>query len=249
MPDLVWNRDFWDQGYDWAGRGEEWSEAWGGSEAQWFGSLLPRLHRALPANAILEIAPGFGRWTRFLMPACREYLGIDLSVQCIDACRDQFSSVAHARFAANDGLSLAAAPQQHFDLVFSFDSLVHAELPVLQAYVPQVIAKLAKGGLAFIHHSNLRAVGPNIVTPHARAVSVSGQAVAEMIVAAGGTVLVQEIIAWADIVGHDALTLFGRAADFPKQSPRIVQNVDFMREAELIRTCQAPWTNTLPLRR
>jgi hypothetical protein len=27
---------------------------WGGSEPQWFGSLYPRLHRFLPARAILE---------------------------------------------------------------------------------------------------------------------------------------------------------------------------------------------------
>jgi hypothetical protein len=45
MPEIAWNQATWSGGYDWKTAGEEWSETWGGSEAQWFGSLLPRLHR------------------------------------------------------------------------------------------------------------------------------------------------------------------------------------------------------------
>ena len=72
MPELDWNKAVFDGNYDWRQGGEEWSAPWGGSEAQWFGSLYPRLHRLLPAGRILEIAPGFGRWTKFLIPACAD---------------------------------------------------------------------------------------------------------------------------------------------------------------------------------
>ena len=50
-----------------------------GSEAQWFGCLYPRLHRLLLTGRILEIALGFGRRTNFLISACSNYIGFDLS--------------------------------------------------------------------------------------------------------------------------------------------------------------------------
>ena len=77
MPRLDWNIHQWDGEYNWELKGEEWSSSWGSSEAQWFGSLYPRLHKYFPAARILEIAPGFGRWTRFLLDYCDDYTGID----------------------------------------------------------------------------------------------------------------------------------------------------------------------------
>ncbi|MGH8591225.1 MAG: hypothetical protein ACREXX_18480 [Gammaproteobacteria bacterium] len=67
MPDLQWNIASWNGSYDWSTGGEEWSEAWGGSEAQWFGSLYPRPRRRLPTGSILEIAPGWGNGGRRVM--------------------------------------------------------------------------------------------------------------------------------------------------------------------------------------
>ena len=60
MPTVEQNRQIWNQDHDWTQQGEEWSEVWGGSEAQWFGAILPRIHAFVPTGTILEIAPGFG---------------------------------------------------------------------------------------------------------------------------------------------------------------------------------------------
>lgn len=62
-------------------RGRRRVERWvgRGSEAQWFGCLYPRLHRLLLTGRILEIALGFGRRTNFLISACSNYIGFDLS--------------------------------------------------------------------------------------------------------------------------------------------------------------------------
>jgi SAM-dependent methyltransferase len=98
MPDLNWNKVVWDTTYGWHDGGEEWSTAWGGSEAQRFGSIFPRLHRFFPPRRILEIAPGFGRWTKFLIPVCDKLVGIDLSPKCVDACRNKFATCNHAHF-------------------------------------------------------------------------------------------------------------------------------------------------------
>ncbi len=205
MPDLDWNRETWDGNYGWTGGGEEWSQGWGGSEAQWFGSIYPRLHRTLPTGCVLEIAPGFGRWTKFLLPLCTNYIGVDLSVTCVSACRDVFARAPHARFLQNDGLSLAEIADGSVDVVFSFDSLVHAELDVLSQYIPQIMQKLTATGIAFLHHSNFLSVGANQDNPHCRAVSVSAAKVADLVSVNGGRVLIQEIVNWG---GHGATRLF-----------------------------------------
>ncbi len=242
MPDLNWNKTAWDSIYSWHDSGEEWSTAWGGSEAQWFGAIFPRLHRFLPAQRILEIAPGFGRWTKYLIPACDEFVGIDLSAKCVDACRDRFASVKHAQFLANDGYSLAAAKDESFDLIFSFDSLVHAEVDVLTSYVPQVLRKLSAGGVAFLHHSNLLAYGNKIGTPHGRARTVSGGTVAELIKRGDGTILIQEIVNWGGEHLIDCLTLFARRDSYPAAKPVHLQNPVFMGEATIIQNFQSPYS-------
>lgn len=157
MPTLEWNRDVWDRNYDWADGGDEWSAPWGGSEAEWRSCILPRVARFLSANSILEIAPGFGRWTEQLIPHCNTYLGVDLAERCVTACTDRFSGHEGVRFEVNDGQSLPMVPDGSVDLVFSFDSLVHVEDDVIDAYLKEFRRVLSKDGVAFIHHSNAAA--------------------------------------------------------------------------------------------
>lgn len=245
MPDLNWNRTFWAGGYDWKTGGEEWSEVWGGSEPQWFGSLYPRLHRLLPAKAILEIAPGFGRWTKFLLPTCQHYLGIDLSGECIAACCSTFKDAKHARFVQNDGLSLDAARDEQFDFVFSFDSLVHVEVDVLESYIPQILRIMAPAGVAFLHHSNMASLGPKAENRHARGRSVSWQIAAEIVQKSGGKVLCQEQINWGVPHLTDCLTLLARQ-EHPHTGPTVhIKNGKFMDEAFIIRDMQAPYSSNL----
>lgn len=243
MPDLAWNKTHWGSDYKWPALGEEWSAAWGGSEPQWFGSLLPRLHRFLPARRILEIAPGFGRWTKFLIPACDEFVGIDLAEKCINTCRERFSSAKNAKFFANDGYSLTAAKDGSFDLIFSFDSLVHAEYDVLASYIPQTVRKLSPGGVALLHHSNLFSYSKSSGVEHGRAKTVSADVVSDLIKRGGGTVLIQEVINWGG--GDrliDCLTLFTRHDTRPFAKAVRLQNPYFMKEATLIQHFQSHYS-------
>jgi hypothetical protein len=73
MPTVDENYSAWNERYRWSDQGEEWSQSWGGSEAQWFWAIHPRIHRFLPCEQILEIAPGFGRWTHYLLSYCNRY--------------------------------------------------------------------------------------------------------------------------------------------------------------------------------
>lgn len=213
MPDLQWNRDIW-EGYDWRASGEEWSGPWGTSIAQWFTTLLPRLGAFLPAQRVLEIAPGFGRFTRFLLPTAGSYVGVDISGKCVEACSERFAQRTHARFVQNDGQSLECVAGNSFDLVFSYDSLVHAEYEVIAAYVAQIVPLLSATGVAFIHHSNLAAL-PQTRNTANRSQTVSAEVFEQLVRLSGGRVLIQEVIAWEPDVMSDCYTTFCRAGAYP----------------------------------
>jgi SAM-dependent methyltransferase len=242
MPDLSWNKNTWDGSYDWTAEGEEWSAWWGGSEAQWFSTLYPRLHRFLPAGRVLEIAPGYGRWTKYLLHGCQSYVGIDLAEQAVSACRKRYAADDRARFHQNDGISLDEARDGAFDLVFSFDSMVHAELDVLESYIPQIIRKLSPGGVAFIHHSNFFTLPDTTPNPHSRALSVSGERVAGLVRQHGGRMLVQEIINWGGDDPIDCLTLFARQDAYPGLQTFSLVNPCWVDEMNLVREVHSAYS-------
>jgi ubiquinone/menaquinone biosynthesis C-methylase UbiE len=122
---------------------------------QWYGVLLPRIHRHLPTGTILEIACGFGRWTNFLKDSCEKLVAIDLVEKCIEGCRARFADCSHIEYHVNDGRSLDFVDDAAIDFVFSFDSLVHVDPAVIKGYISQLPRILKKGGAAFLHHSNL----------------------------------------------------------------------------------------------
>jgi SAM-dependent methyltransferase len=154
MPTIDENIGNWTTTWDWSERGEEWSRWWGDTPAFWHGAILPRIHAMVPTGTILEIAPGYGRWTRYLKDLCERLVIVDLTEKCIAHCRERFSADTHIEYHVNDGRSLAMIEDGSVDFVFSFDSLVHADQDVLGEYLSQLAAKLKPDGVGFIHHSN-----------------------------------------------------------------------------------------------
>jgi 2-polyprenyl-3-methyl-5-hydroxy-6-metoxy-1,4-benzoquinol methylase len=154
MPTIEENRSLFGERYDWPQAGEEWSTPWGNAHMQWYGSILPRISAFLPTDTILEIAPGYGRWTVFLKDLCKRLIIVDLSERCIDRCRQRFADCSHISYFVNDGKSLEMVVDGGVDFIFSFDSLVHAEAAVLKAYAAEFAKKLRPNGAAFLHHSN-----------------------------------------------------------------------------------------------
>ncbi len=147
------NEAFW-AAYDWSRAGEEWSEGWGGSHAQWHGAILPRIARFLPAASALEIAPGYGRWTGYLREHCEKLAIVDLDEACIEACRARFEGDDRLSLHVNDGRSLDMIQDESVDFAFSFDSLVHVDADVLESYLRELSRTLTAGGVGFVHHSN-----------------------------------------------------------------------------------------------
>jgi ubiquinone/menaquinone biosynthesis C-methylase UbiE len=155
MPSIEENRVQWGEKYEWQDGGDEWSHQWGSPKTQWFYALYPRLEPFLPSATILEIAPGFGRWTEFLLDHCDRLVGVDLNANCVEECRRRFSGHPSVSFHVNDGRSLPMVADKSIDLAFSFDSLVHVEADVIADYLGELARVLNRDGVGFLHHSNL----------------------------------------------------------------------------------------------
>lgn len=253
MPGIEENRATWNAPSSWAAGGDEWSGAWGGTELLWHGSLLPRLHAFLPAQTVLELGPGHGRWTHYLKDLCDELVLVDVAESCIDACRGRFRDASHIRYHVNDGKSLAMVPDRALDLVFSFDSLVHAEHDVLEAYLHQLAGKLKPDGIGFVHHSNMgsyraaaalaRRVPDRVrrvltqrrllVNVYAwRAESTTAEGFAELCENAGLTCVAQEKIPWQYGRGlTDVLSLFTPRGSRWERPNLVVEDRGFIEEA------------------
>jgi SAM-dependent methyltransferase len=271
MPSIEWNQSVWGRTYPWPAQGDEWSAVWGGSETQWFATILPRIRKFLPAKLLLEIAPGYGRWTAYLLPLCDKYVGVDVAETCVNACKQRFGTAENASFFANDGKSLSMVADRSVDFVFSFDSLVHVEADVIDAYMVELSRVLAPNGIGFIHHSNLgahltslrvarllemaaspvplagraltrlRIIGWN----HMRAKSMTAERFAIACSKVGLVCVGQELIDWGHIGRKmiDCLSLVARPGSRWARPNVTVSNPNFMDEAFSARRIASVYTS------
>lgn len=242
MPSVEQNLEMWSP--QWGHNGSPWSERWGNVPAQWYGCVYPRIARYLPAKRVLEIAPGYGRWTGYLLDHCDVLHGVDISQTAIAACRKKFGEArgrfwrrSERLFRQNDGRSLSLFAGNRYGFVFSFDSLVHADVDVLAAYIEQIVPMLDRGGVCFIHHSNLGEYGPDAPNPGFRSADVTGEKVEALVEQAGGRVIVQEKLVWnpEETMLRDCFTLFGRKSDLADVSPRRLRSAEFTTQSRLIK--------------
>ena len=251
MPSVETNKAVWRDEYTWPQRGDEWSAPWGDAATQWHCVILPRIHSFLPAHTVLEIAPGYGRWTQFLQPEAQHLIVVDLSESCIEACKSRFADAANISYHVNDGKSLAMVPDESVDFAFSFDSLVHADLDVLRSYLVELRNKLSPDGVAFLHHSNIgayarrwavqnhlprnlwRALGTLRFAGHShdRDFSVTAESVERVCHDIGLVCIAQETLNWCQGLRIDAFSTLTRADSKWARPNQVWANSRFMRQA------------------
>jgi SAM-dependent methyltransferase len=239
MPSLADNFHYYNDQYSWPRDGDEWSDPWGSALSQWESVIQPRIESFLDVDTILEIAPGRGRWTQFLRYRCKRLIVADISPRCIDACRKRFRDSSHIEYQVTDGLSLPAVETSSIDFVFSFDSLVHADLDVLLAYLGELKRILRPTGASVLHHSNLGAYPERLerprgvhLPPHRRSDNVSADVIREACGNGGLCCLRQELLNWRN-VGFllDCLSTIRHASSQRgAEACTIVPNMAFMSE-------------------
>ena len=220
---------------------------------QWYGTILPRIKSYTPANRVLEIACGYGRWTQYLKDLCKSLVVIDVSEECIRACKQRFSDCSRIEYHVNDGKTLDMIPDSSVDFVFSFDSLVHADESVIKAYICQLQRILINAGVAFIHHSNLGEYNgtysrirriPKLEgllvwlgflekSLHWRDFSVDAKKVEHFAAENGLSCLSQEIIPWGTKrMFIDCISTIAKNDSSVNRRNRVFKNPGFMKEAQ-----------------
>ena len=235
MPTLRENIEYWDKKYPWEDEGREWSYAWGSPETQWHGSIFWRIRDYLPVTNILEIAPGYGRWTSFLQQHCSSLQAVDVSRKCISYCRNKFRTPGKLSFYRNNGKTLPMIAPGSIDFVFSFDSFVHFNNEIVNCYLAEISAKLKNEGIGFIHHSNVGRHYHHIHNDGWRSADVSCKSFEEACNRNGLQCISQEQITWG--TNHDVLTdcftIFTKTTK--KITTKVIENFSFMDEASWLK--------------
>jgi ubiquinone/menaquinone biosynthesis C-methylase UbiE len=108
----------------------------------------------------------------------------------------------------NDGTSLPFIPDNHIDLFYCFDALVHFDLEIVQCYVKEAYRVVRSSGHAFIHSSNYTGNpgGDFRENPHWRNF-MSSEIFTHLAKKAGFTVVHSRKVAWGGIPDLDCVFL------------------------------------------
>ena len=136
--------------WDWTQAGEEWS-----NNPQWKRSLVEHVLKPnMPHDGhILEIGPGAGRWTEYLIDKASTVSLVDLTPKCIDLCKKRFRNYTNIHYYVNDGTNLSFLPDGSIDFIWSWDVFVHIQSSDIRKYVREFARILKPGATALIHHS------------------------------------------------------------------------------------------------
>lgn len=143
------NKEFWRR-WDWSSGGEEWSES-----PEWKASLVEDvlLSTIQRTGVILEIGPGAGRWTEFLLARADRLILVDVSERTLEVCQQRFRDAGDITYLLTDDADLPGIPDASVDAVWSFDAFVHIAPIDLASYLREIARVLRPGGVAVIHHS------------------------------------------------------------------------------------------------
>ena len=160
LENIKKNLQAWDQTYAWPKHGDEWdgqAALCGVPYATWKESMVQ--HLLVPhidnRSHVLEIAPGHGRWTEYLVKLAGHVTVVDLSPTCLDYCRNRFQAHRNIDYVLTPGDRLPGCADGGIDFVWSYDSFVHMDRHVIRAYLGEIRRVLKSGGSAIVHHSNV----------------------------------------------------------------------------------------------
>jgi SAM-dependent methyltransferase len=104
------------------------------------------------SSTVLEIGPGGGRWTRYLIPAER-IICVEISSEFFDVLRATFPG-ARLEFYQTQGYELAGIIDSSVDFVFTFGTFVHTEPEEISQYMVHIRRVLKPGGIAVLQYSD-----------------------------------------------------------------------------------------------
>ena len=106
------------------------------------------------AHTALEIGPGGGRWTRYMLDFGRLYL-VDLHKPLLEEVQRNFPSPNIVAI-HNSGRDFPGVPDGCVDFLFSFGVFVHLDAPIIEGYLASMRRVLAPTGSVVLQYSDKR---------------------------------------------------------------------------------------------
>jgi ubiquinone/menaquinone biosynthesis C-methylase UbiE len=110
-----------------------------------------------PDHVALEIGPGGGRWTQYLLRFRQLYV-VDYHGELLQELRGRFHT-PNMQFIVNHGTDFPGVPEHSVDYVISVACFVHLELHLIEAYLKNISHILKPGGNVFLTYSDKTKIG------------------------------------------------------------------------------------------
>ena len=105
-----------------------------------------------PRHSALEIGPGGGRWTRYLVGFKHLHV-VDYHQELIDELQKHFAA-PNMTFVKNNGDDFPGVPHASIDYVFSFGTFVHLDNDLIERYLKNLAPILSADANVVIQYSD-----------------------------------------------------------------------------------------------
>jgi SAM-dependent methyltransferase len=113
-------------------------------------------HRAV------EIGPGGGRWTRYLLGFETLY-AVDYHQELLDELKRNFGRQRNIRFIKNSGTDFPGVDEHSIDYLFSFGTFVHLDFDLIEAYLAAMRPILKPAANVVIQYSDTTKIMARII--------------------------------------------------------------------------------------
>jgi phospholipid N-methyltransferase len=141
-----------------------------------------------PDHVGLEIGPGGGRWTRYLL-GFRQLYVVDYYPEILEELKRQIDK-PNVKFIANNGTDFPGVPPNSVDFVVSIACFVHLEPHLIGAYLRNIASILRRGGSALLTYADQSKIGARANRTFS---NVTPELMREMVTAAGFRIVEEDL--------------------------------------------------------
>lgn len=101
----------------------------------------------------VEIGPGGGRWTRYLLGFETLYV-VDYHQELLDELKLNFGRQRNIRFIKNNGTDFPGIDENSIDYLFTFGTFVHLDFDLIEAYLLAIRPIIKPGANVVVQYSD-----------------------------------------------------------------------------------------------